>query len=935
MSIPLRVLVVDVSERDVLAYVQEIRAGGYEVLYDRVAAWDDYVDALSEDAWELILLNPHVPGIDAHQAFDELRIRDIETPFMLIVGDSFDGTSAVRAMQSGIHDFVRKNDLPRLLPAVERTLRETSLRREWKAAEQVIRESEERFRLLVEGVRDYALFMLDTEGFVASWNAGAQRLFGYFAAEIIGQPFTVFRPEDEAPDNAMHDLEMAFRKGRSEREGWRVRKDGARFWAHVIMTALHDERGRLRGFSQLTRDITDRKRVEMALAERAEELMRSEHALKKQTRILRSVLDSMGEGVVVCDEDGQLMLNNPAAEQMLGRNMFDVSDQETRTYRLYLPDTVTPYPEENLPIYRAIVGDLVDGEEVYVRDPSTERGTYLNVTARPLRDESGRVRGSVAVLRDTTGQRKAQKALQRAQSELRQVIEKIPDCVGIFCREGQFVYVNPAFVSCLAYESAEGLVDVSVLDLVHPDEREKAAHRLQGSEPESTAKTSVELRLRRKDGELVTLEVSPVQPLEFEGAPAMLFVARDVTEQKRMQGRLLFADRMASVGTLAAGVAHEINNPLAYVVANMDLVASAMNSLKQELGASLEDGGLQAPANEVREKIGQTIGELSQSLSEAQEGIERVRQITRDLKTFSRADEERRGAVELSRVLDASINMAWNEIRHRARLVKNYGRVPQVEANEGRIGQVFLNLLINAAQAIPEGSADQNEIRITTRTDGPKRVCIDIRDTGSGIPPQVLSRIFDPFFTTKPVGVGTGLGLSICHGIVTQLGGDILVQSELGKGSVFTVVLPVARTRVHAPKKAADTPRLEKRGRVLVVDDEAMIGAAIRRTLSSEHDVLPLTSAREALERVQAGERFDVVLCDLMMPVMSGMELYEEVQRTVPEQAKRFIFLTGGAFTPKGQAFLDQVSNPRLDKPFDNHSLKVLVRERIQNRKDD
>ncbi len=935
MSIPLRVLVVDVSERDVLAYVQEIRAGGYEVLYDRVAAWDDYVDALSEDAWELILLNPHVPGIDAHQAFDELRIRDIETPFMLIVGDSFDGTSAVRAMQSGIHDFVRKNDLPRLLPAVERTLRETSLRREWKAAEQVIRESEERFRLLVEGVRDYALFMLDTEGFVASWNAGAQRLFGYFAAEIIGQPFTVFRPEDEAPDNAMHDLEMAFRKGRSEREGWRVRKDGARFWAHVIMTALHDERGRLRGFSQLTRDITDRKRVEMALAERAEELMRSEHALKKQTRILRSVLDSMGEGVVVCDEDGQLMLNNPAAEQMLGRNMFDVSDQETRTYRLYLPDTVTPYPEENLPIYRAIVGDLVDGEEVYVRDPNTGRGTYLNVTARPLRDESGRVRGSVAVLRDTTGQRKAQKALQRAQSELRQVIEKIPDCVGIFCREGQFVYVNPAFVSCLAYESAEGLVDVSVLDLVHPDEREKAAHRLQGSEPESTAKTSVELRLRRKDGELVTLEVSPVQPLEFEGAPAMLFVARDVTEQKRMQGRLLFADRMASVGTLAAGVAHEINNPLAYVVANMDLVASAMNSLKQELGASLEDGGLQAPANEVREKIGQTIGELSQSLSEAQEGIERVRQITRDLKTFSRADEERRGAVELSRVLDASINMAWNEIRHRARLVKNYGRVPQVEANEGRIGQVFLNLLINAAQAIPEGSADQNEIRITTRTDGPNRVCIDIRDTGSGIPPQVLSRIFDPFFTTKPVGVGTGLGLSICHGIVTQLGGDILVQSELGKGSVFTVVLPVARTRVHAPKKVADTPRLEKRGRVLVVDDEAMIGAAIRRTLSSEHDVLPLTSAREALERVQAGERFDVVLCDLMMPVMSGMELYEEVQRTVPEQAKRFIFLTGGAFTPKGQAFLDQVSNPRLDKPFDNHSLKVLVRERIQNRKDD
>ena len=930
MSIPLRVLVVETSEQDTNRCLHELHTGGYEVLYERVTSPDQYVAALDDGAWEVILANPAVPGFEGLRGFDEVKARELDTPFILVVADPFDRSAAVRAMQSGVHDYIRKSDIARVLPAVERALREASVRSEWREAELVIRESEERFRLLVEGVRDYALFMLDTEGHVASWNAGAQRLHGYFAAEIIGQHYSCFHPEEAPSDEPVHDLELAFRRGRVEREGWRVRKDGSKFWAHVIITALHDERARLRGFSKLTRDITERKRVEMALAERAEELLRSEDALQKHTRILRSVLDSMGEGVVVSDEEGQLLLFNPAAEQMLGPALFQGDSNETTDFGLYLPDTTTPFPEEDMPIYRAILGEAVDGAEIFVRDGRSPLGMYMNVTARPLRDENGRARGGVSVFRDTTEQRNAQKALQRAQSELRQVIEKIPDGVGIFCREGYFVYVNPALSACLAYERPEALFEMPVLDLIHPDERERAAARLQGNEAPDTAKTSLELRYRRKDGELVTLEVSPVQSLEFEGAPAYLFVARDVTEQKKMQARLLLADRMASVGTLAAGVAHEINNPLAYVVTNMELVASELSALAEESPSYFAAIDPSAARDEVENKMVGRLSELRQTLQEAQDGIERVRQITRDLKTFSRADEERRGPVDVSRVLDASINMAWNEIRHRARLVKNYGRVPHVEANEARIGQVFLNLLINAAQAIPEGAADSNEIRVSTQLDGPGRVRIDVRDSGAGISPEALRRIFDPFFTTKPVGVGTGLGLSICHGIVAQLGGEILVSSEMGKGSTFSVVLPAAKTVATAVKARVDTARPGRRGRVLVVDDEVMIGTAIRRTLSSEHDVTPLTSAREALDRILADERYDVVLCDLMMPVMSGMELYDELVKAAPEQAKRVIFLTGGAFTPKGQAFLDQVPNPRLDKPFDNQALRAIVRDRVR-----
>jgi PAS domain S-box-containing protein len=947
MSMPLRVLIIESSEEDTSLYLREIQSGGYDVLYDRVAAREDVASALDVSPWEVILASTAAEGLPWTEAFEEVRVRDLDTPFILIAPDPFDRDAAVHAMQAGAHDYIQRSDLARLLPALERAIREATTRRDFRDAELVIRESEERFRLLVEGVRDYALFMLDTDGRVASWNAGAQRLHGYFAAEIIGQPYTLFYPPDEPQQAAPeHDLELAFRKGRLEKEGWRVRKDGSRFWAHVILTALHDERGRLRGFSKLTRDITEQKRVEMALAERAEELSRSEDALQKHTRILRSVLDSMGEGVVVCDEEGALLLFNPAAQQMLGATLFSTSgDDISDDYGLYLPDTTTPYPEDELPMHRAIRGESIDGAEIFVRDGRSGRdgregrspGRYVNVTARPLRDEGGRVRGGVAVFRDTTGQRNAQTALQRAQSELREVIEKIPDGVGI-CREGRFVYVNPAFAACLGY-APEELAGKPLLELVDEADREKAAARMQGTEAADSGPTPhsaagvlspSELRYITKAGGLVTLEVAPVQSLEFEGAPAYLFVARDVTEQKKMQARLLLADRMASVGTLAAGVAHEINNPLAYVIANVELVAGELMALGLEVPALL------SPLPETEERMGveeRLVGrlrEMEQTLHEAQEGTERVRQITRDLKTFSRADEELRSAVDVGRVLDASINMAWNEIRHRARLVKTYGRVPHVEANEARIGQVFLNLLINAAQAIPEGAADRNEIRVTTSMDGPDRVRIDIGDTGSGINPESMPRIFDPFFTTKPVGVGTGLGLSICHGIVTQLGGDILVASEVGKGSIFSVILRAARSPSAPPKPPAEPVRAGRRGRVLVVDDEAMIGTAIRRTLSSEHDVTPLTSAREALDRILAGERFDVVLCDLMMPVMSGMDLYEELARSAPDQARRVVFLTGGAFTQRGQEFLDQVPNPRLDKPFDNQHLRAIVRERVR-----
>jgi signal transduction histidine kinase len=403
-------------------------------------------------------------------------------------------------------------------------------------------------------------------------------------------------------------------------------------------------------------------------------------------------------------------------------------------------------------------------------------------------------------------------------------------------------------------------------------------------------------------------------------------------EHRAMQEQLLISDRMASVGTLAAGVAHEINNPLAVVIANLDFARNDLALLLDDACSRESSGGRTTDTGDSGWAVwlASRAGQILETLGDAKEASEHVRVVVRDLKLFSRSEDEQRGPIDLRRVIESALRMAWNELRHRARVVKDDGNVPAVEANEGRLAQVLLNLLVNAAQAIPEGDADRNEIRITTRLETGDRVVVEVRDTGSGIPQEILGRVFDPFFTTKPMGTGTGLGLAICHRIVTSFGGDITVESTVGEGTAIRVSLPLAKVaKTDAPPLAAiEDPR--RRGRILVVDDEAMVAKTVHRILRDDHDVVIVTSGREAADRVQAGERFDLILCDLMMPRMTGMELHAQLVGVASDQAERMIFMTGGAFSPRARQFLDETLNPRIEKPIDVPNLRALVHNMLR-----
>jgi PAS domain S-box-containing protein len=508
--------------------------------------------------------------------------------------------------------------------------------------------------------------------------------------------------------------------------------------------------------------------------------------------------------------------------------------------------------------------------------------------------------------------------LKQSEARFRMLIESMPDMMAVL-RQGRFVYVNPALLRGLGYPRPEDLLG-EPLDRVLAGDSDL---------PEVAARGDVvslrEERLRKRDGGVVMVEISSL-PVVLDGSAAVAMLARDVTERKQMQARLLQADRMVSVGTLAAGVAHEINNPLAYVMANLEYVHGELPKLATALRTA--ETAFPPEARAAGGGVLGRFGDVERALLECSEGAERVRTIVKDLKTFSRADEEWRGPVDVRRVLDSSISMAWNEIRPRARLTKEYGDAPQVEANEARLGQVFLNLLVNAAQAIREGNAKNNEIRVVTSTDALGRAVVEVSDTGAGIPPEIRSRVFDPFFTTKPLGVGTGLGLSICHGIVTSLGGEIQLASEIGRGTTFRVLLPAALPGpAPTPVEELETAvGPSPRSRILVVDDEPHVADALGRALG-EHEVLVAASGSEALALLREDARFDAIFCDLIMADVAGMDLYEELRRSQPGLERRLVFMTGGAFTPRAREFLEQVPNPRIDKPFDLRHVRALLRD--------
>ncbi len=412
----------------------------------------------------------------------------------------------------------------------------------------------------------------------------------------------------------------------------------------------------------------------------------------------------------------------------------------------------------------------------------------------------------------------------------------------------------------------------------------------------------LEARIVQPTGEVRLTRSSGRCELDPTGNVVAIYgVLRDITEQRRMEESLRQSERMASLGTLASAMAHEINNPLTYILANIDFLTT-----------------------ELAESANRDQFEM---LVEARRGAEQVRKIVSGLKAFSRIGSSVRERIDIRETVDLSLRMVGNELRHKARLETELAAVPEVSGDQSELLQVLTNLLVNAAQAIPDGDEANHLIRVVTRQID-QEVEITITDSGVGLPNEAPGRIFEPFFTTKPQGEGTGLGLSVSLGIVERMRGKLELAPAEVRGTRALIRLPIATGEDESSEPALEADSVRPlRSRVMIVDDDTRVVRAMKRMLSRYYDVETFEDGRAALRRM-GDELPDVVLCDLMMPGFSGIELYHEASRTVPAVIERMVFITGGAFGAEARGFLESIRNPVLEKPIDFKMLHELIQER-------
>jgi len=600
-------------------------------------------------------------------------------------------------------------------------------------AEQALRESEERYRELIQSVKDYAIYMLSPSGHVISWNQGAERITGYKAQEIIGSHVSRFCPPEDLKDSDhAHALQQAAAQGRCELEGWRMRKDGSRFWAHMIVTAVRNREGSLHGFSKITRDITERKRAD--------------EALKRAEQKYRQIFEEAMVGIFQSTPDGRLLSANPAMAHLYGyespeQMMASVTDVRAQLY-------VDPRRRDEFKRLLQENGAVQHFEiQVFRKDGSK---MWLSANARAVRIGEVVVRYE-GTFEDISERKLLEEQLGHAEQKYRSIAENA--VIGIFqsTPEGRYVTANPAMAKMLGYDSPEDLVagvtDIGAQVYVDPRRRDEFQRLLR----EHGVVQHFELQAYRKDGSKMWLSAS-VRAISEDGVIVRYEgMNEDITERKLLEDQLRQAQKMEAVGRLAGGVAHDFNNALAVITGYGDLL---------QIQLSPED-----PLRKYAEEVGKAG--------------RRAAALTRQLLGFSRKQVISPVVLELNAVIGELEKMLRRLIGEDIQVTfKREPKLGRVKIDPGQVEQVLMNLAINARDAMPTGGRlcietanvelDEIYARQNAYVIPGAYVMLSVSDTGCGMDKQTQAHIFEPFFTTKDPGKGTGLGLSTVYGIVKQ-----------------------------------------------------------------------------------------------------------------------------------------------------------------------
>ena len=747
-------------------------------------------------------------------------------------------------------------------------------------AENYVTESQnERFRALVAAIEDYAIIMLDPIGNIATWNSGARTLKGWEEHEIIGKHFSVFYPE-EVRDSLPNELfTEAALKGRASHEGWRVRKDGSRFWGQVVLTAMRDVTGALVGVAKVTHDLTRRRAAE--------------EALQKSEESLRTTLDSIGDAVIATDVEGRVMRMNPVAERLTGWKIDDARGQPFAKV-FDIKSEITGEPAAN-PVDRVLregtVVGLANHTALVARDGKTHP---IADSAAPIRDARGKMTGVVLVFRDQTDEREAERAIREVNAFLDSIVENIPNM--IFVKDGKdlrFVRFNKAGEE-LVGSPREDLIGKNDYDLFPKEQADFFTQKDREVLRSKKLLDVLEEKIETPRGQrwLHTRKI----PIMGESGEAkyLLGISEDITDKREMmvelerrveertkelrnsEEQLRQSQKMEAIGRLAGGVAHDFNNLLSVILSYGEMMSSELP----------KDDALHGELTEIRK------------------AAQRAADLTRQLLAFSRQQVLAPKVTDLNQTLVSMDKMLTRIIgEHIEVRTLQSQALGMVKVDPGQIEQVIMNLVVNARDAMPKGGTitletanielDQSYADEHVGVTAGPHVMVAVTDTGVGMDKKTLGRIFEPFFTTKETGKGTGLGLSTVFGIVKQSGGHIWVYSELDHGTTFKIYFP----RVNAEQRRASVGQMATTPRgsetILLVEDEDQVRALATKVLQRQgYEVFHAHDAAAAIALAKKHEgRIDLLLTDVVMPKMSGRELVEKLGPTRPDM--KVLFMSG------------------------------------------
>jgi len=801
-----------------------------------------------------------------------------------------------------------------------------------RQAEEALRLSEARYRGLFEH-SPIGIYRTTPDGRILVANPALLEMLDFDSLEELSA--RNLETSGFEPEYARREFrEMIERDGevRGLEATWTTRQ-GRRLHVRENASAVRGPDGQVLYYEGTVEDITARKVAE-------------DESRRTQARLVR-ILDNLQDAYLQAGPDGRYTIANRSAARMFGYSSIEeVIGLHAQAF--YANPSERPSVLEKL----RTAGRISD----YVTLARRKDGStfWVSMSVQPYRGDNGEIAGTEAVVRDITDRKLAEENLRLSEEQHRELVRNLHAGVVVHAPDTRVVLANDQAGRLLGLPEDE-IRGKTALDPVWnflrqdgtpmPSEEYPVNRVLASREPLCDLIAGVK-HPGTEDRVWLLVNAFP----EFgsqEELRQVVVTFVDISERQRveeerrqMQESLAQSDRLTTMGMLAAGLAHEINNPLAYSLYNLESLCEdlpgyvrKLNGVRRALTSRLGEAGL-------RDTLGPNLDAVESALwldvearfSDALQGMRRIKDIARRLGSFSRVEKDQLAPVELRFPIESAITIASNEIKYRASVVRDIGLTAPVLASEGRLTQVFLNLLLNAAQAIEEGDVENNTIRVRTWQSGPT-VLAEVQDTGCGIPPANLDRIFDPFFSTKPVGVGSGLGLNIVRSIIAGYGGKIEVESEAGKGSRFVIRLPAAQEEPTAAMSRAGLRGVAPgQGRLLVIDDDAGIRKALKRMLDG-HDVIEVESGERACQLLSADQRFDIIICDIGMPNMSGIDVHRWLLQHHPRLAQRIVFLTGGAFTPGAGEYLEKVQNPQVEKPFDSAHIEQLVADYVRARR--